>query len=330
LNIIKQIQAIKGGIDILELERTMVQLVDYISATDNAVSWGEGIETINDLIYLKQQNNSKLSEGICSEILNWVEQKYEHSLFEGFQEGEEKEEKEVEQIVKTLNLTIDTLFVLQECINVIPFFKNKLKLAKNDFEFFELKYALESIEDSIGLVVQELNDETLDAVLKRTNQYFLNKVESGVDEKLWCGLRPTIMEHDLSYSIHCCLNVEKYLSSNKRTVSIGSGALFLSKKTELVAFSGSAPGTDWVEWFELEIKNEEIYWLLEIDYKTKKITALKNVLNKNTPELLKLVTKEKTIVLEDELWCLEKLKENFEHVLIDCRIIKRTRKKNNS
>ena len=111
------------------------------------------------------------------------------------------------------------------------------------------------------------------------NAYFEKKYtpedKVGNGQHLFCGLSETIIKHDSSYSIYSCLKSEKYKSPYKRTDFIGLGRVFVSKTTDLVLQSGSAP-IDWVKWFEEEIELEKKKLLARFQsILTKKQTILK-------------------------------------------------------
>ena len=181
----------------------------------------------------------------------------------------------------------------------------------------------------------KLDSALKDEILKRTDEYFklkhINKpwYKEGNYQHLICGRRETISEHESSYSIYWCLVSEKYLSRSKRSISGGAGALFISKKMDLIKWSGSAP-IDWVEWFELEVHQQEIYWVLEIDFNKRKISKIKPLLKASTSEVLKMVNDEFKIRVEDEQGRLEYMKKELNKYKIESTLHKLKRSRNNN
>jgi hypothetical protein len=303
----------------------MILLLNYLSS--NKVNWQKGIEQINDLIFLKKHDKSKISKSISTNIFDWIVENYDSKLFEGFTGSWTSGDTEKEEIVNTLNYTLNTLFQIKPQVDITSFLTTKLRTVNNEFERYMLEDSLEAIEVNKLSSNDEISDKTLDKILNRTDNYFQKEFNENKNSNLLCGLRNTIKEHDLSYSIGYCLKEEKFLSPFKKSSFIGSGPLFLSKATAHIEMSGSYPMTDWVEWFEMKIQNLEAYWILEIEFVKKKLSALKTILNKNTPELLKLLSNPNRISLEDELWRLEVIKEDLDKIQINNTILKKTREK---
>ena len=102
-----------------------------------------------------------------------------------------------------------------------------------------------------------------------------------------------------------------------------------SKKMDLIKWSGSAP-IDWVEWFELEVHQQEIYWVLEIDFNKRKISKIKPLLKASTSEVLKMVNDEFKIRVEDEQGRLKYMKKELNKYKIESTLHKLKRSRNNN
>lgn len=323
MSIKTSIQNLSGGLPLLIIEQKMRELLQHLY--DNAINWSEGIELINDLLYLQEHDGKRLSQQTAPLILDWIKSVYNHTLFKGFSGSYEEGEIEKVVLVKTLKTTLDTLMHLQPITAIRSFLEEKKGDALGDFENFQLEEALDMLEHERVNLNNSIEKHTIDQVLQRSNDFFLERYKEGIDETLFCGLRRTIVAHKSCYSIAFCLATEQYVAPLKRTVLVGNGALLLSQKSDFIAIAGSAP-RDWIEWFELEENHLELYWTLEIAYTREKLSALKTLFNKTTPALLALV-KEKIISLEKELWQLEKIKTDLEQLGIACCLQKRTRRK---
>jgi len=327
-------KSLQGGLDITFVESAIIKLLDYLSK--NQVSWLEGITLINDLIYLKKHNFSKLSKEPCALILSWIATNYDNSDFIEFlgyeeKEGEEEGEEDCKekQIVDVLDLTLNTIYHISHNTDVLSFLKQRLQVAKTELETYELKDYITALEEYQKAEIPRLADEILDTVLERVDRYFEQDYEQKKSEHLLCGLRETIVEYKSSYVIAWCIKSEKYTSIHKRTQFIGGGGLFVSKHTDLIQMSGSAPFTDWEEWFELEIDQLELYWRLEITYNKQKITALKALLNCSTANILKLRNEDSKIIFEEgENGCdLKTLKQDLDKSGIENELKKLRRKR---
>lgn len=323
---------IDGDIDIDSLESIIVELIDFLGK--NKVSWKDGIEIINDVFYLKKQDHSVLSNETSYFVLGWIENNYDNSDFVDFSSFVEGENSREEKLFKLMEFVVDTFYYLSKSIEVIPFVRRRLELAKTNFEIYELEECIRNIEMFTKNKIPFIEPEILDEVLERVDNYFELEYKEKRNSDLFCGLRDSIMEHKSSYSISWCIKKQKYWSKVKRSVFIGGGRVFLSKETDLIKMSGSAPTNDWEEWFELEIYQLESYWILEISYNKKKISSLKALLNCSTPELLKMVNKESKIIIEDKLYVLKRLKKDLDESKINNQLNKfrrnRTQDKMNS
>lgn len=320
-------KSLKGGLDISFLESAIIALLDYL--TKNQVSWLEGIELINDLIYLKKHDYSRLNKKSGELILSWIANNYDNSDFIEFWDYQDGDIKE-KQIVDVLDLTLNTIAHISHNTDVLPFLRQRLQLAKTELETYELKEYLSYLKEYKQVERTKLADEILDTVLDRVDSYFEQDYAQKKSENLLCGLRETIVEKKSSYAIGWCLKSEKYMSSHKRTEFVGGGALFVSKHTDLIQMSGSAPFTDWEEWFELEIDQLELYWRLEITYSKQKIPTLKALLDCSTAELLKLRNDDAMIIFEegdDGYYNLKVLKEDLDNSGIENELKKLRRKR---
>lgn len=171
----------------------------------------------------------------------------------------------------------------------------------------------------------ELEEDKLKQIIQRANTFLNN---SGYKKEL--GVIPSsIKEHDLCYSISWCQVDERHLDPYDRTTYVGAGRVLVSKITEHVDYEGSAPFTDWVHLFELEIQNLEEYYCIEIAYEKKQIGALKTLLHCNTPELIKQVNAESKIILEKEDYELKQLKLDLDRAKVASKITLKIRPKKN-
>ncbi len=231
-----------------------------------------------------------------------------------------------------MDLTLDTIFKTRHNSSVLPLINTKLKKSLNEYETWSLESLLEAINYNKTVAEQQIPDNILDQVLARVDNYFESKYKTQPKSYLLCGLRDSIREHKLCYSISWCKKSEKYLSSVKRSVAVGAGPLMVSKSSERFKMMGSSPGIDWIHLFELEILGKEEYFYLEVPYKKENISKLKSILKCSTSELLKQVNQGKIIYTEPKAWNdstpkFQEVADSLNNCGIYCKVEIRTRKK---
>ncbi|KAB1154245.1 hypothetical protein F7018_14835 [Tenacibaculum aiptasiae] len=331
VNKIEDFKELKGDIEVNTLEELIFQLLNLFSI--NKTSWLIGIELLNDLISLKRQDGSVLSNKIGKPILNWIDSKYDNNVFKDFSGSYSSDDEESKQIVFIMDLTLDTIFKINHNTDVLPFLKSKLKKSSSEYESSEINNIIDWIKETKANPESKISDDILDQVLFRADKYFEEEYNSKNFDYLFCGLRETIQEYKLCYSIHWCLKSEKYLSNVKRTGWIGAGSLMIAKKSDKFERMGSNPFVDWVYLFELDIQNLEEYFHLEIPYKKEYLSKLKSVIKCSSQELLKMVNnEEKIIYTEKKAWCdhfpeFQNIADELNQVGIECQVEIKTRKK---
>ncbi len=327
----KDFKELKGGIEINSLEELISQLLSIFSI--NKTSWSEGIESLNDLISLKKHDDSVLSNKIGMSVLNWIDSKYDNNMFKDFSGSYSSDDEESKQIVFIMDLTLDTIFKINHNTDVLPFLKSKLKKSSSEYESSEIKSIIDWIKETKANPKLKISDNILDQVLSRADKYFEEEYNSKNFDYLFCGLRETILEYNLCYSIHWCQKSEKYLSNVKRTGWIGAGSLMIAKESDKFERMGSSPFVNWVYLFELDIQNLEEYFHLEIPYKNENVSKLKSVIKCSSDELLEMVNnQEKIIYTEKKAWCdhfpdFQNIADELNKVDIECQVEIKTRKK---
>ena len=331
INKIEDFKGLKGGIEINILEELISQLLNLFSI--NRTSWSLGIESLNDLISLKKHDGSILSNKIGMSVLNWVDSKYDSKIFKDFSGSYSSDDQESKRLVFTMDLTIDTIFKIHYNTDVLPFLKSKLKASSHEYELSEIKWLIHWVNETNSNPKQKISDDILDEVLLKTNEHFESDFKTKRSSHLLCGLRESIREYKLCYSINWCLKSEKYLSRVKRTGWVGSGALMVSKLYDKFEMMGSAPGIDWINFFELDVQDLEEYFYLEIPYKKENILKLKSVIKCSTNELLQMTNNEQRIIYtEKKYWNshfpeFQEIADDLNQQGIDCQVEIKTRKK---
>ncbi len=329
INEIEDFKELKGGIEIKTLEESISQLLNLFSI--NNTSWASSLEYLNDLISLKKQDGSVLSSQVGKSILNWIDSKYNGKIFEVLSGSYSPEE--FKRLALIMDQTIDTTFKISHNTDVIPFLKSKLKTSSNPYESSEIKWLISWINETKTNFTSKNSDNILDQVLFRVDKYFEEEYNSKNFDYLFCGLRESIREHKLCYSIGWCRKSEKYLSTVKRTVRVGVGELMVSKNHNKFQMMGSSPGVDWIHFFELDIQDLEEYFYLEIPYKKENISKLKTVIKCSTKELMQMTnTEQKIIYTEKKYWNshfpeFQKIADDLNERGIDCKVEIKTRKK---
>ncbi len=324
-------RVLKGGIDINRLEKLIFQLINLF--TINKTSWSEGIESLNDLIYLKKHDGSTLSNETSELILNWIGFKYDNKIFEGFPESHDGNDQKSKNLVFTMDLTLDTIFNIRHNMDVLPFLASKLKESSNEYESYEIRGLINWVKETKANPKQEISNDVLNQILSRVDNYFESEYDNENDSYLLCGLGETIREHKLCYSIHWCQKSEKHMSRTKKAGWVGAGALMLSKVSDKFEMMGSSPGVDWIHLFELDIQGLEEYFHLEIPYEKENISRLKSAIKCSTNELLNMVdSQEKIIYTESKSWCdhfpeFQEIADDLNKYGIDCQVEVKTRKK---
>jgi len=163
-------------------------------------------------------------------------------------------------------------------------------------------------------------------VYERANEFLNNSIY----EEEMISIISSIMEHNLCYSINWCEKKELNLPPSKRKIRAGAGRVFVSKINDMVDYAGSSPFIDWVRYFELKIQGLEEYLIIEIIYKKEKMSALKTLLECNTPQLLRKINDDSKIIIEGRDYELERLKGYLDNAEIESEIQLKTRKNNNT
>ena len=133
-------------------------------------------------------------------------------------------------------------------------------------------------------------------IIEKANYWINNNCEF---EEEMIVLEKSIKEYNHCFSLSWCKKSEENLNRNRRTIFVGAGRLLISKDGEIAEFEGSAPGVDWIHHFENKLLNLEDYWYLEIPYSKNNISKLKSILNRSTPELLKMINSDGKIILSE-------------------------------
>ncbi len=301
LKSIADFKRLEGGILIETLEKLIAQLLQLLKV--NSTPWQEGIDLLNDLIYLKVHDGSSFSKEICTSIFDWIRSNYDGKIFKNFDGSYEGDDVASEKLVLLLDQVIDTIYKVRDQVKVEPFLNAILEKSTNEFETYNFEELMRFIKGGPSISKAKLSEEELDKILLRADNYFESEFRKGNEKELLCGLRETIKEHKLCYLISWCMRSEKYTSRLKKALVIGTGPLMISKKSEKFQFMGSSPMIDWIYLFELEIQNLEEYFYLEIPYEKKNISKLKAGLKCSTPELLKMLDENKKITFsEPKAW----------------------------
>ena len=160
------------------------------------------------------------------------------------------------------------------------------------------------------------------------HQFFDNEFKTRKSSYECCADTEYIKEHKYCYSVGWCIKTEMNTHPSKRTIFAGGGPVMISKISDDIEMSGSSPSIDFVKEFELKIRGLEGYWNLEIEFDKLKLSFLKSLLNKNTPELLKMVDINSKIQIEKENYKLEILRKDLNLAGINCKIEFKERKMN--
>ena len=172
-----------------------------------------------------------------------------------------------------------------------------------------------------------MNQQSLGKIIKRVNLFFDNEFKTKKSSYVLCADTKYIEEHKYCYSVGWCLKNEINIHPSKRTLFAGGGPVMVSKISDDIEMGGSSPTIDFVKEFELKIRGLEGYWNLEIKFDKLKLSSLKTLLNKSTPELLKLVDINSKINIEKEKYELDVLQNYLNLASIDCKIEFKERKK---
>ncbi|MBA6157047.1 hypothetical protein H3Z83_11010 [Tenacibaculum sp. S7007] len=298
LNIIEDYKLLKGGLDIKILEKLIYRLVNLFYIYN--ISWLEGIKSLNDLIYLKKHDSSKLSSEIGKLILSWIEAKYDEELLSNFTGSSFPVKKELKDTAKLINLTLDTIRNISENTDVLPFLNLKLEESSNEHIKHKLSILIERIEN-FKVLEQNISDKILDKILLKSDEYFEEEYNEKRLNFLFCGLRETIQEHTLCYTIGWCKKSDKYAY---KSGWVGAGPLMISKTFDKFEIMGSSPMVDWLYLFELDVQNLEEYFYMEIPFEKRNLLKLKSVIKCSTEELLgKVNEKGKIIYTQSKKWC---------------------------
>ncbi|CAA0214031.1 hypothetical protein [Tenacibaculum maritimum] len=301
LNIIEDYELLEGGININYLEKLIYRLVNLFYIYN--ISWSEGIKRLNDLIYLKEHDNSKLSNRTGRLILTWIKSKYKNNVFNGFTGSYISNDQKSMELVLLMDLTLDTIIKIHYNTDTFPFLNSILQKSSNTYETNEIKNLIERLNYINESPKQNISDKIAYEILLNVDNYFEREYNSENSNYLFCGLPETIREHKLCYTINWCIKSDKYSpKSNKGWV--GAGPLMLSKTFDKFEKMGSSPAVDWLYLFELSIQGLEEYFYLEIPYKKENLLKLKSVIKCSTEELLKMVNKQGLIIYTElKKWC---------------------------
>ncbi|ARN71141.1 hypothetical protein BST91_05495 [Nonlabens tegetincola] len=166
-------------------------------------------------------------------------------------------------------------------------------------------------------------------IIEKANYWINNNCEF---EEEMIVLEKSIKEYNHCFSLSWCKKSEENLNRNRRTIFVGAGRLLISKDGEIAEFEGSAPGVDWIHHFENKLLNLEDHWYLEIPYSKNNISKLKSILNRSTPELLKMINSDGKIILSelkswnDNYTKLEEIATDLNNAGINCELEIQTRK----
>ena len=305
------VRKVKGGASIETIEGAISFALSVMRT--EGWSWADGIELISSLIHRRAHDGSELPEGISKDILAWIEQAYELDSISEIPlsfNADTADGIHFSKLIEVFQLTINTLYHLSPRSISLPLLRERLEHSNNEFEKYEVQEAITYLE-YIPVTSLAVADDIKDHILERTDRYFQDQFDQRHKEHLLCGLRETVFDHGSCYSISWCLKDEKYLPPPKRTVSVGGGRLFLRKNQDVILMAGSAQENP-VEWFELEVNQEEIFWELVIQYDKKVIGNLKVILNLSTSEILRTLNEEKQIIMEDDELRLAHLKKSLD------------------
>ena len=320
LNTLEDHLKLEGGIKIDQLEPILVQIITLLYT--EGTNWKEGIAIINKVLHLKEHDDTRISPNTAQLILSWINEHYSSTIFQELDAFEELGLDEKSNVLhETIRLTFDTLSLLSKVIPVLPLLEEKLANAVHEYE-------KELLHDEIKYIpiFNSTNKQTISLSIKRqiearANQY-LNSDNRSENQ---CALIESITEHEYSYSLGWCLASEKYISPVKRTMFGGGGPLYVSKISDAIDMGYYDPYEDSLVNFELKIRNLEGYWCLEIEYNKKHISHLKAALQLTTTQLLGEVDEKGMISREGDQYELNPLKEELEHLSINCALIHKER-----
>ncbi|WP_196888323.1 hypothetical protein [Aureivirga sp. CE67] len=298
---ISEIENLKGGILIEELENLIEKQLNIFNA--KGITWREGIEILNDLLYLKEHDGSVLSDASCKTILNWIRNNYDASFlgdFNGSFSGHDEKADLYKDFLFLYDLINNTTRWIAHYEETPYYFKELEQKAKNDFEKYRLGHAIELIEYYIKERKKPpIPKKELDNLMLRVDDYFEKNFKEDASYEQLCGLREGVMEYDYCYTIPKILTKDKYVSSVKRTTWIGTGSLLVSKITDDIELTGSAP-VDWVRKFELKIRGLDEYWYVEIPFDKRKLYKFTEIFDLSEVEVFEKVTNHK-IILEEPI-----------------------------
>lgn len=323
---LSDIKNFKGGIDQVTTQNLIKNLVDLLLSQDT-INLHDGAETISDVLALREDKVTPISEDNSNEILKWIERSYDSSIFTIIDDHTHKNEDVIEKTANTLEYITDILLQIRENVFTQEFLKNKIQSSTSDFE----KRQLESYENYII----ELNDEhkekldsvTRENIIQKIDKYFKEGYETNQQVDLLCGLVETIESHKFCYSLGWALESEKYVSRVKRTKFAGGGRIMVSKVSADIEMAGSAPTVDWIQEFEAKIRGLETYLSLEFTFQKQHISKYKSLLNVSSMELLKMTKTDPKISIEDEEYKLRRLYDDFSNCGIECELVVGERKK---
>ena len=172
--------------------------------------------------------------------------------------------------------------------------------------------------------IDSMITKTKEEAIERGNQYLTDLYNARVYKDKLYVMEDTVQEHDLCFSMGWHLVKERHLPASSRSWIVGGGGLFISKSTYHVGMSGSGLQST-LSNFELWIQGLEAYPVLVIQFEKKKLSALKTLLELNTPQLMKKVNEDQEIILEGEDYELQAFQPYVEKAGIICKFEWRTR-----
>lgn len=173
--------------------------------------------------------------------------------------------------------------------------------------------------------IDSMITKTKAEAIERGNQYFNDLYNARVYSEKFYVLENTVQEHELCFSMMWHLVKERHLPSSHWSGIAGGGPLFISKSSYHVGMAGSALYYDGLGDFELWIQGLEAFPVLAIKFEKKKLSALKTLLELNTPQLMKKVNEDQEIIIEGADYELQAFQPYVEKAGIICKFEWRTR-----
>ena len=312
---------LNGGIPIEELEQHIQTLLELLM--EKGTNWMQGIELINDLMYLKKHDFSEFSQNISLKIFNWIKDNYNGDSLKDMNALSEEDADRQFYLVSAL---LDTLRLLRNEVNTIQFLKMRLTNSTNEFEQFEIEDFIGAHESTPITPKPQMSQDELLQIEEKANKY-LQEPSHYHSDVLAC-LIETITEHKHCYTLGWCLESERYTAKPKRARFAGGGPLLVSKHTDHIQMVGSGQiGNDYIGDFEELIQGIVSYQELKIEFDKTKIAPLKSFLNCSSSELLKKIKQDGYIYIEEPEYRQVKEMETLKNEGINCFIETKIRKR---